>query len=223
MKNYSIFDIVGPNMIGPSSSHTAGAARIGIAARKIAQNDVDSVVFYLHGSFAQTYKGHGTDRALVGGILGFGPEDERIRKSFDIAKENGINFEFIKKNLGQDFHPNTVKIEIKKSTGEILSVTGSSIGGGNMKIVDINGFNVEFTGEYHTLMVKQWDKPGAAAHITNCLAKHEINIAFMNIYREEKGNNAFTIIKADDTINEKVVEDIKSNQNLIQEAIIVSL
>ena len=111
-KDYSVFDVVGPNMIGPSSSHTAGAARLGKTASKIAGKPVKEVKFLLHGSFAETYKGHGTDKALVGGILGFDPDDARIRNSFDIAKEMGVKFEFIKTDLGENVHPNTVKMEM---------------------------------------------------------------------------------------------------------------
>lgn len=223
MKNYSIFDVVGPRMIGPSSSHTAGAARIAIAASKIAKGSIKEVKFYLHGSFAQTYKGHGTDKALVGGILGFSTEDERIRNSFEIADQKGIKYEFIPTDLGDEFHPNTVKMIITKEDDSKVEIIGESIGGGNIKIVGINGLDIEFTGEYYTLIVKQWDMPGAAAHITNCVAQNDVNIAFMRIYREEKGNNAFTIIEADEPICQKAIDDIKSNTQLIQDAFVVSI
>ncbi|AHM56472.1 L-serine dehydratase, beta chain [Peptoclostridium acidaminophilum DSM 3953] len=223
MKNYSVFDVIGPRMIGPSSSHTAGAARIALAARKVAHEKIKSVKFYLHGSFAQTYKGHGTDKALVGGFMGFATDDERIRNSFEIARENGLEFEFIPTNLGEEFHPNTVKVVMTKYDGSTLEVIGESIGGGNIKIVGINGLELEFTGSFSTLIVKQWDKPGAAAHITSCVAKNDINIAFMRIYREEKGENAFTIIEADNDIPDAVVADIKSDKAIIQDAFIIRL
>ncbi|KXZ40119.1 L-serine dehydratase [Alkalithermobacter thermoalcaliphilus JW-YL-7 = DSM 7308] len=220
MKNYSIFDIVGPNMIGPSSSHTAGAARLGRVGYKIASEEIVKVVFYLHGSFAQTYKGHGTDKALIGGILGFAPDDERIRDSFDIAKEKGLEFEFIPTDLG-DEHPNTVKMIITTISGKTIEIVGASIGGGNIKITQMNGLKLEFTGAYPTLIVKQRDLPGAAAHITRCLSNRNVNIAFMSIYRQEKGNEAFTIIEADDDINEHIVEDILKNKDLIKDAFII--
>ncbi|MZQ76004.1 MAG: L-serine ammonia-lyase, iron-sulfur-dependent, subunit beta [Peptoclostridium sp.] len=223
MKNYSVFDVIGPRMIGPSSSHTAGAARIALAARKVAHEKIKSVKFYLHGSFAQTYKGHGTDKALVGGFMGFATDDERIRNSFEIARENGLEFEFIPTNLGEERHPNTVKVVMTKYDGTTLEVIGESIGGGNIKIVGINGLDLEFTGAFSTLIVKQWDKPGAAAHITNCVAKNDINIAFMRIYREEKGENAFTIIEADNDIPDEVVNDIKLDTSIIQDAFIIRL
>ncbi|OPJ55571.1 L-serine ammonia-lyase, iron-sulfur-dependent subunit beta [Alkalithermobacter paradoxus] len=221
MKNYSIFDIVGPNMIGPSSSHTAGAARLGRVGYKIAGEKITNVKFYLHGSFAQTYKGHGTDKALVGGILGFAPDDERIRNSFQIAKESGLDFEFITVDLGDDYHPNTAKIEITTESGKKLEIVGASIGGGNIKVTQMNGLKLEFTGAYPTLIVKQRDLPGAATHITSCLSKNNINIAFMSIYRQEKGNEAFTIIEADDDIHENIVKDILSNEDLIKDAFII--
>lgn len=221
MKDYSVFDVVGPNMIGPSSSHTAGAAKLGSMARKMAGGSVKKVKFLLHGSFAQTYKGHGTDKALVGGILGFSPDDDKIKTSFDIAKERGLEFEMIPTDLGDDKHPNTVKFIIETENDRTVEVMGASIGGGNIKITELNGLAIQFTGAYPTLVVKQWDLPGAAAHITNCVAKNNINIAFMSIYREEKGNEAFTIIEADDIINSNVIIDIKSNNKLIQDAIII--
>ncbi len=128
MKDYGIFDILGPVMIGPSSSHTAGATRLGKMAREIADNTFYKVTFYLHGSFAKTYKGHGTDRALVAGILGMEPSDERIRDSLNIAKEKGIQIEFIEKDLGYE-HPNTVKIVFSYYDKEDYYIVGSSIGG----------------------------------------------------------------------------------------------
>lgn len=223
MKNYSVFDVIGPRMIGPSSSHTAGAARIALAARKVAHEKVKSVKFYLHGSFAQTYKGHGTDKALVGGLMGFATDDERIRDSFAIAKENGLEFEFIPTNLGEDRHPNTVKVVMTKYDGSTVEVIGESIGGGNIKIVGINGIDLEFTGSFSTLIVKHWDKPGTAAHVTSCVAKNNINIAFMRMYREDIGANGYTIIEADSQIPDAVVKDIKSNTEIIQDAFIVRL
>ena len=145
-KDYSVFDIVGPNMIGPSSSHTAGAARLGKSASKIAGKPVKEVNFLLHGSFAETYKGHGTDKALVGGILGFDPDDARIKYSFELAKEQGVKFEFIKTNLGENVHPNTVKMEMILEDGSKSTVMGASIGGGNIKLTEMDGLALDFNG-----------------------------------------------------------------------------
>ena len=135
MREYSVFDILGPIMIGPSSSHTAGAARLGKEARNIVGDDFKAIKFYLHGSFAETYKGHGTDRALVAGALGMEPDDERLRDALNIAKEKGIDIEFIPTDLGEDKHPNTVKMIFTKNDGSEVEVLGSSIGGGNIQIL----------------------------------------------------------------------------------------
>ena len=147
MKNYSAFDILGPIMIGPSSSHTAGAARLGKIASTIAAGDIVEVRFLLHGSFAKTYKGHGTDKALVAGILGFDPWDEEIKESFEIARARNIKFSF-EEVVMEGAHPNTVKFIIKKVDNSISTITGSSIGGGNVIVTEINGMDIEFTGEY---------------------------------------------------------------------------
>ena len=135
MREYSVFDILGPVMIGPSSSHTAGAARLGKDARDIVGDDFKAVKFYLHGSFAQTYKGHGTDRALVAGTLGMEPDDEHLRDALNIAKDKGIDFEFIPADLGEDKHPNTVKMVFTMNDGSTKEITGSSIGGGNVQML----------------------------------------------------------------------------------------
>ncbi|AOY76877.1 L-serine ammonia-lyase, iron-sulfur-dependent subunit beta [Clostridium formicaceticum] len=208
MKDYSIFDIVGPNMIGPSSSHTAGACRLGKVAHKIAGGSIKEVTFLLHGSFAKTYRGHGTDKALVGGILGFDPDDERLRRSFDIATEEGIIFHFVEEDLGE-VHPNTAKIVMKKENNTMVEILGSSIGGGNIVVKEINGLELEFTGEYTTIIISHIDKPGVIAKVSAILAEYRINIAFMRVYRHDKGQKAFMIIETDDAIAEEVIEDIK--------------
>jgi len=207
LKNYSIFDILGPIMIGPSSSHTAGAARIGNAARKIAGDKIKSVIFQLHGSFAKTYKGHGTDKALIGGVLGMMPHDERIRHSFDIAKGQGISVAFEEVEF-QDAHPNTVKVIITLENGEVKEITGSSIGGGNILITEINGLEIEFTGEYPTLIVRHTDKPGVISKVTAAMSNYEINIAFMKVFRSSKGDDAFMIVETDMGIDEEVLRYI---------------
>ncbi|NLM04630.1 MAG: L-serine ammonia-lyase, iron-sulfur-dependent, subunit beta [Clostridiales bacterium] len=208
MKDYTIFDIVGPNMIGPSSSHTAGACRLGNIAYKIAEKSIKEVTFLLHGSFANTYRGHGTDKALVGGILGFDTDDERIKDSFQIAKAKGINFKFLAEYLG-DVHSNTVKIIITKEDNTTVEILGSSIGGGNIVVTEINGLKLEFTGEYTTLIISHIDKPGMVSKVTAVLSEYQINIAFMRVYRHEKGQNAFMIIETDDEINNNLVIKIK--------------
>ena len=177
MSSMGVFDILGPIMIGPSSSHTAGAARLGKVAGTIAGNEVIDVTFLLHGSFGKTYKGHGTDRALVAGIMGMEPSDERLRDSLEIAKEKGLKITFKDVDLG-DYHPNTVKFVMKLKNGNVCEVIGSSIGGGNIEIVEINGSAVKFTGAYSTIITSHKDIPGTVAKVTNLLYDSNVNIAF---------------------------------------------
>lgn len=208
MKKYGVFDLIGPVMIGPSSSHTAGAARLGKVARAIAGEDIVKVEFLLHGSFAKTYKGHGTDRALVAGILGMEPSDVRLRKSLEIAKEMGIIINFKETDLG-DQHPNTVKFLITNSKDKVCEVMGSSIGGGSIIITEVNGQEVEFTGEYPTIIISHRDVPGAVSMVTTILFEININIAFMKVFREEKGKEATMVFEVDSTLPSDIREKIK--------------
>ncbi|WP_432408499.1 L-serine ammonia-lyase, iron-sulfur-dependent subunit beta [Wukongibacter sp. M2B1] len=210
MKNYSAFEIIGPKMIGPSSSHTAGAARLGKIAGKLADYDIKKVKFMLHGSFAKTYRGHGTDRALMAGILGMKESDEELKESLRIAKQKGIDYEFIEADLGE-VHPNTVKFVIEKSNGEKIDLIGSSIGGGNIKVIEINGLKLEFTGQYPTVITRHKDHPGIIAKITKILAYYKINIAFMSVYRQDKGEDAFMVIESDNKLEPKFIEYIKNS------------
>lgn len=212
MNFLSIFDVIGPNMIGPSSSHTAGAVSIALMARKLFSEEIKSVTFTLYGSFAKTYRGHGTDRALLGGILGFATHDERIRDAFDHAKKMDISYEYIIDEQTVTNHPNTADIDIIGVTGRKMSIRGESIGGGKMKIVRIDGVDVEFTGEYSTLIVRQLDKPGVVAHITQALSEHNVNIAFMRLFREDKGARAYTVVESDEAIPNEVLERIRENE-----------
>ncbi|MBR4049685.1 MAG: L-serine ammonia-lyase, iron-sulfur-dependent subunit beta [Clostridia bacterium] len=208
----SVFDVIGPNMVGPSSSHTAGAASIALLAGKMIGERITRVTFTLYGSFAKTYKGHGTDKALVGGILGFETDDVRIRDSFNIAKENGLEFDFVCNNSDdEDIHPNTVDMEIVGESGRQLTVRGESLGGGKVMLTRINGVKVQFTGEYHALIVIQRDNPGVVAGITSVLSSWDVNIAYLRVFREEKGGLAYTIVESDEEISEKAVEVIKKN------------
>lgn len=214
MNFLSIFDVIGPNMIGPSSSHTAGAVSIALMARKMFPEAIQKVTFTLYGSFAKTYRGHGTDRALLGGILGFATDDERIRDAFALAKEMNVEYEYIIDEKTRTNHPNTADIDIIGVTGHTLSIRGESIGGGKMKIVRINNIHVEFTGEYSTLIVHQQDKPGVVAHITQALSEQEVNIAFMRLFREDKGANAYTVVESDEAIPAEVLDKIRTNPNV---------
>lgn len=207
----SVFDVIGPNMVGPSSSHTAGAASIALLAKKMIGEDIARVKFTLYGSFAKTYRGHGTDRALVGGMLGFETDDIRIRDSFGIAKEKGLVFEFVCSNNDEDVHPNTVDMEIVSVSGRYLVVRGESLGGGKVRLTRINGVKVHFTGEYHALIIMQRDYPGVVAGITSVLSNYNVNIAYLRVFREEKGGLAYTIVESDEEITELAVSEIKKN------------
>lgn len=212
MKDYGVFDILGPVMIGPSSSHTAGAARLGKIAKDIVGTEFHKVVFYLHGSFGKTFEGHGTDKALVAGILGMDPSDEKLRDSFEIAKSKNIEFEFIEADLGYQ-HPNTVKIVFKFENQEDIYIIGSSIGGGNILITDINGNKVEFSGDYPTMLIKYIDQKGAISRISSILSINEINIATMKVTREN--DIATMVVETDSDINEKVVAEIEKLNEVI--------
>ena len=210
----SVFDVLGPNMIGPSSSHTAGAAIIAYLAQKMIAPPLRRADFRLYCSFAKTYRGHGTDRALVGGILGFSADDERIRDSFALAKQQGLEFRFIPDETETDVHPNTVEIRMENAAGRVMTVRGESLGGGKVRIVGINGVKVDFTGEYNALIVVQRDKPGVVAHITKILSDRDVNIAFMRLFREQKGHTAYTIVESDQRLPEGVDALLLENPNI---------
>lgn len=214
MKEISVFDAIGPNMIGPSSSHTAGALKIALMARKLAGCQIAGVRFLLYGSFAKTYKGHGTDRALLGGILGFSTEDARIRDSFRFAREQGLDFAFELDTDNTELHPNTVDIFITCENGRTLSVRGVSTGGGNCRIEKIDGIAVDLTGDYTTLIIRQRDTSGVVAFIIGCLSEYGINIAFMSLYRESRGETAYTVIETDGDIPKPLVEKIERHPEI---------
>ncbi|WP_238900174.1 L-serine ammonia-lyase, iron-sulfur-dependent subunit beta [Clostridium sp. YIM B02500] len=214
MREYSAFDIVGPIMVGPSSSHTAGAARLGKVARTIAGEGIKTVEFFLHGSFATTYKGHGTDKALIAGILGMNPWDKNLRYSMELAQKEDIEIKFIPTNLG-DVHPNTVKIVMNKKNGKTVQVVGSSIGGGNILVTEVDGDKLEFTGIYPTILINHTDVAGMVAKITAVLFEYKINIAFMRVYRKSgKGSSAAMIFEVDDSISQDVINEINNIPNV---------
>ena len=211
----SLFEVIGPNMVGPSSSHTAGAVSMALLARKLFPAEIKKVEFTLYGSFAKTYRGHGTDRALLGGIMGFETDDLRIRDSLSIAKERNLDYHF---SIGQDTgeeHPNTADIDMTGVNGERLFVRGVSIGGGKVKIVRLNQIDVDFTGEYSTLIISQTDRPGVVAHITKVLSEREVNIAFMRLFRESKGHTAYTIVESDGKLPEEIADTIRQNEHVL--------
>ncbi|MCI8984960.1 MAG: L-serine ammonia-lyase, iron-sulfur-dependent, subunit beta [Lachnospiraceae bacterium] len=214
MSFISVFDVIGPNMVGPSSSHTAGACAIAHLAQKMLGGTLREVEFTLYGSFAKTYSGHGTDRALLGGIMGFDTDDVRIRDSFEIAGERGIAYSFLTDEKETDVHPNTVDIRMVNDAGTQMCVRGESLGGGKVRIVRINQVRVEFTGEYNAVIIIQRDRPGVAAHITKALSDRGVNIAFMRLFRESKGEKAYTIVESDDRLPEDITGQLLENPNI---------
>lgn len=195
-------------MVGPSSSHTAGAVRLGRLARAMAGGQPKKVDIHLHGSFSQTYRGHGTDLALVGGLLGFDTDNVRIRDSFAIAAKEGLKFRFFPTNLGEGFHPNTVKFLLTTEDGQQLSITGASIGGGNVVVTHINDDEIELKGDLPALITTHRDVPGVISQVSKVLAENKINIAFMRVFRKEKRKLAHMVVETDERVDPNVLAEI---------------
>ncbi|MFJ5622154.1 L-serine ammonia-lyase, iron-sulfur-dependent subunit beta [Peribacillus loiseleuriae] len=219
MKYKSVFDIIGPVMIGPSSSHTAGAARIGRVARNLFGREPKWADIYLYGSFAKTYKGHGTDVALVGGLLDFDTFDERIKQSLDLAVLKKMKISFHEEEAVPD-HPNTAKLVIGDTQGE-LELVGISIGGGKIEITELNGFKLRLSGHHPAILVVHDDRFGAIANVANILSKHEMNIGHMEVSRKEKGKMALMVIEVDQNIDDVVLAEIEGLPYITQVARVV--
>ena len=205
----SLLDIIGPVMVGPSSSHTAGACRLGLLARGLVGGTPHSAMIELHGSFARTGEGHGTDKALVAGLLGFRPDDERIRTALQIAEAEGLDYRFEKTTLSDSAHPNTVRMNLEK--GDLKAyLVGSSLGAGRVLVTEIDGYPVEVTGNFHTIALVAEDKKGSVARITSILADHDINIATLRLTRKQKGGDAFMVIECDESPGEGVRDELRS-------------
>ena len=215
MRELGVFDIIGPVMIGPSSSHTAGALKIAYVAGRLADNEISRVDFTLYNSFARTYRGHGTDRALLGGILGFAMDDERIRDSFEIAEQRGIGYSFTPDESENGYHPNTVGITVTQKNGAKYTVMGESVGGGEMEIVSIDGAQLSYAGKYNAVFVKQSDVPGIISGITDVFARHNINIAFMSVYREGRGEKAYSIVEIDGKPTDGLMTELQNVHGII--------
>lgn len=198
----NVFDIIGPVMVGPSSSHTAGAARIGLLARKLLGEPVAYANIGLYGSFLATGRGHGTDRALVAGLLGMPVDDMRIPNSFSLAEEAGMRFEVTEAELS-DAHPNSALLRLKGISGRELEVLAASVGGGRVKICEIDGVAANFYGDYPTLVVQNKDQPGLVSDVTAMLARRAINIATIQLYRDNRGGNAVAVFECDQEIPEE--------------------
>lgn len=195
----NIFDIIGPVMVGPSSSHTAGAVKIGQISRKLMDEAIYKADIYLHGSFLATGQGHGTDKALIAGLLGMAVDDRRIPESFALAKEKGMLFHFEGIDL-QDAHPNTVKMDLEGQSGRKLEIVACSIGGGQIQICEIDGLTANFAGDFPTLIVHNIDQPGHVTEVTSMLGHKSVNIAAMQLYRDSRGGDAVMIIECDQEI-----------------------
>ena len=205
----SLLDIIGPVMVGPSSSHTAGACRLGLLARNLVGGTPEKARIELHGSFARTGEGHGTDKAIAGGLMGFRPDDERLRDALEIAQGEGLDYVFEKTTLADDAHPNTARITVEHGDRHAV-MTGASLGAGRVLVNEINGYAVEVSGTYHTIVLIAEDVKGSIAAIATILAEHGINIANLRLTRKQRGGDAFMVIEVDDAPGEPVRDEIRA-------------
>ena len=211
----SIFDILGPVMVGPSSSHTAGAARIVLIARQLFGRQPKKATVYLHGSFAATGKGHGTDRALIAGLLGMKPDDMRIPNSFEIAREEGMEFTIENKDI-KEAHPNTAQIIMEAEGVNTMKIQAYSIGGGRIRVCKLDGIDVNFSGESNTLIIRNVDEPGRIKEVASALSNAEINIATMQVFRDKRGGFAVMVVETDQVVPKEAIDDLESKQGIIR-------
>lgn len=211
----SIFDIIGPVMVGPSSSHTAGAVRIGYIARRLLGETPKEITINLYGSFLDTGKGHGTQKALVAGLLGMKADDVRIPDSLDIAKNQNIKITFGEALL-KESHPNTAQILLRGESGRELEVVGESIGGSRINIAQIDGIDTNFSGEYPTLVVHNLDQPGHVSEVTSMLSHKMVNIAAMQLYRANRGGNAVMVVECDQEIPKEGIDWLMKVEGVVK-------
>ena len=211
------FDVIGPVMVGPSSSHTAGAARAGLVASALLGSPPRQGIITLHGSFARTGWGHGTPQAVVGGLLGFRPDDIRLKESFRIAKEQGFQFELREADLGE-VHPNTVKIELTGADGCQIRLVASSVGGGMIEVVELDGMPVSFDARYDTTILFGQDKMGAAAAVTAVFAANDINIAQMKLYRRAKDQETVIVLESDGAVPDPALRALRASTHITRVA-----
>lgn len=209
----NIFDIMGPIMVGPSSSHTAGAARIGRITRKLLGGQPARAELLLHGSFAATGKGHGTDRALVAGLLGMGPDDPDIPRSFALAEQAGMSVT-IGSTVLRGAHPNSVLLKVENGEGRKLEVVASSLGGGRVRVNAIDGLEASFSGDWPTLIIRNEDKPGMVAEVTSILSQRRVNIATMQLYRDMRGGLAVMVIESDQDVWREAVDELRASPGI---------
>ena len=211
----NIFDILGPVMVGPSSSHTAGAARIGLSARQLFVRQPEKATVYLHGSFAATGKGHGTDKALIAGLLGMLPDDMRIPSSFEVAHEEGMEFTIQNKDI-KEAHPNTAQIIMEAEGVPTMKIQAYSIGGGRIRVCKLDGIDVNFSGESCTLIIRNVDEPGRIREVATALSNAEINVATMQVFRDKRGGTAVMVVETDQIVPREAIEDLESKPGIIR-------
>ena len=211
----NIFDIMGPIMVGPSSSHTAGAARIGRITRRLLGSQPVRAELLLHGSFAATGTGHGTDKALVAGLLGMQPDDINIPRAFLLAEQVGMELTIGTVTLG-DAHPTTVILRVQNADGRMLEVNASSLGGGRVRVNAIDGLEASFTGDYPTLIIRNEDRPGHVAEVANLLSEHGVNIATMQLYRDRRGGLAVMVIESDQPIPDGMIDWLRQKPGIVR-------
>lgn len=216
-----LFDILGPVMVGPSSSHTAGAARIGLITRMLLGSEPAKVKIGLYGSFQKTYRGHGTDKALIGGLLGMNVDDVRLRDSLRYADEAGLTYSFYNVDL-RGAHPNTVLLDVEAKGGETLSIQAASVGGGEIVIHKINGLEAGFSGHENTLIITQRDVKGMIAQISSVLTAHSINIATMRVFRRSVGGEAMMVLEVDGHIAPDLIEWLKTMPGIFHVAYVAA-
>jgi len=211
----TIFDIMGPVMVGPSSSHTAGAVRIGLITRRLLGGTPVKAQIKLHGSFAATGGGHGTDKALVSGLLGLFPDDPRIPISFALADEANIELSFSSVVL-RGAHPNTAVLTVENRAGNVLEVNASSLGGGRVRVNAIDGMEATFTGDYPTLIIRNEDRPGLVAEVSGILSEQGVNIATMQLYRDRRGGLAVMVIESDQPIPREMADYLRAQPGIVR-------
>lgn len=211
----NLFDILGPIMVGPSSSHTAGAVRIGSMARALLGQQPQKAELLLHGSFASTGAGHGTYQALIAGLLGLAPDDPDVPRSYELAEQAGMAFTFENRTL-RDVHPNSVLIRMETADGRSMEMGASSLGGGRIEVFQVDGLRTAFSGELPTLLVRNNDQPGCVSRVTGALANGRINVASLQLSRGGRGGNAVMVIECDQEIPWETVEEIRALPGILQ-------
>ena len=211
----NLFDILGPIMVGPSSSHTAGAVRIGSMARALLGEQPRQAELLLHGSFASTGAGHGTYQAIIAGLLGLAPDNPDVPRSYELAEQAGMSFSFENVTL-RDVHPNSVLIRMETAEGRKMEMGASSLGGGRIEVFEVDGLRTAFSGELPTLLVRNTDQPGCVSRVTGALAHGQINVASLQLSRGGRGSNAVMVIECDEEIPWETVEEIRSLPGILQ-------